>query len=318
MTNNIYWPVFKNLESEMQALFFSIHVDDDQLNVYSSKISDMVLRAASDIESLAKELYRHNGGKKTNNIKYDEDAIKHLNGLWKLESKVVIVSATNCFQSRAKKFLKPFQKNVKRTGTERMTFGWNNAYQHLKHDRANSLEYGRLEYLFDIMAALYLLNIYYRGENFKLGKDMTGSTFRTNIGSDIFSVMLHNSHSWRPDGLYNTLPNFDFCTYLLTYDAKTQKKLEEISVQNTERTFQQLLKDERVMSHVKEHGPKFLADDSAVQNIIGQSAFTNLIGPGMQNMGRAIMNAEHEAVLNKHDIPTAPMEVNEEKDIQEI
>jgi len=91
--NNIFWPVYKNLENEFNNLMFNIHIDDDQLNVYSSKISDLILRAATEIESLAKELYKLNGGTKTDRIKYDEDAIKHLNQIWSLEKKVVIISS---------------------------------------------------------------------------------------------------------------------------------------------------------------------------------------------------------------------------------
>ena len=43
---NIYWPVFKNIESEFSKLTYDIHIDDDQLTVYSSKITDLILRSA--------------------------------------------------------------------------------------------------------------------------------------------------------------------------------------------------------------------------------------------------------------------------------
>jgi len=57
---NIYWPVYKNLEDEFGKLMFSIHIDDNQMNVYSSKISDLILRASTEIESISKELYHKN------------------------------------------------------------------------------------------------------------------------------------------------------------------------------------------------------------------------------------------------------------------
>ena len=53
---NIYWPVYANLEKGVDELAFAIHIDDSQLGVYSSRITDLILRAAAEIESLSKEL----------------------------------------------------------------------------------------------------------------------------------------------------------------------------------------------------------------------------------------------------------------------
>ncbi len=86
---NFFWPVFKNLEFEIEKLTFDIHIDDNQLNVYSTKISDLILRAAVEVESISKELYRLNGGQKQE-IKFDEDALKLLNQKWNLDSNLGI------------------------------------------------------------------------------------------------------------------------------------------------------------------------------------------------------------------------------------
>ena len=40
MNNNLYWAVYKNLEREVLELANIIHFDDDQLKVYSIKISE--------------------------------------------------------------------------------------------------------------------------------------------------------------------------------------------------------------------------------------------------------------------------------------
>lgn len=73
--NNIYWPVFRNLEKNIEELSFAIHFDDTQQGVYSSRISDLVLRAAAEIESLSKELYKTNGGTRTGEFKFDDVAL---------------------------------------------------------------------------------------------------------------------------------------------------------------------------------------------------------------------------------------------------
>lgn len=62
---NIFWPVYKNLEAEFLKLMYYIHIDDSQLNVYSSKIAELLLRTVVEIESISKKLYSENGGTKT-------------------------------------------------------------------------------------------------------------------------------------------------------------------------------------------------------------------------------------------------------------
>jgi hypothetical protein len=84
---NIFWPVYKNLEVGVIELSFSIHIEDAQLDVYSSKITDLILRSAAEIESISKTLYKQNGGTEVGDFKYDEIAIKHLSNLWLLDKK---------------------------------------------------------------------------------------------------------------------------------------------------------------------------------------------------------------------------------------
>ncbi len=171
---NIYWPVYKNLEKELLNLTYSIHIDDTQLSVYSSKILDLIIRCAIEIESISKELYLKEGGTKQGNIKYDETAIKLLNKKWSLDKKLVIISSTNCFQTN--RILIPFEKNEPRENGK-LTFKWNLGYQAIKHNRRDNLPFGNLENLFSILSALFLLNIYFKKDQFKLGEDSKGKIF---------------------------------------------------------------------------------------------------------------------------------------------
>lgn len=61
-TPNLYWPVYKNLEKEFLSIADFIHFSDDQANVYSMHIADLILRCAVEIEALSKELYCQLGG----------------------------------------------------------------------------------------------------------------------------------------------------------------------------------------------------------------------------------------------------------------
>ena len=59
---NLYWPVYQNLEDEFLNITHFIHFDDNQLNIYSEKFVDLLLRIWVEIESISKQLYIDNGG----------------------------------------------------------------------------------------------------------------------------------------------------------------------------------------------------------------------------------------------------------------
>lgn len=56
MSQNLFFPIYKQLEKELSELSYYISFDKKQLNVYSIKISDLLLRTVSEIENIAKEL----------------------------------------------------------------------------------------------------------------------------------------------------------------------------------------------------------------------------------------------------------------------
>jgi hypothetical protein len=60
--NQFFWNAYKRLEKEVLQLSENIHFSDDQLNVYSSRIGDLLVRTVIEVESLAKVLYFANGG----------------------------------------------------------------------------------------------------------------------------------------------------------------------------------------------------------------------------------------------------------------
>lgn len=295
---NIYWPVFKNLERQFVELMFDIHIDDNQLNVYSLKISDLILRAAIEIESISKDLYLLNNGPKKQQIKYDEDAIKYLNQLWSLKKKVAIISSPNCFLSN--QVIYPFAKNDKRTGTERLTYRWNNSYQNLKHDRGKSLHFANVKCLFEIMGALYLLNIFFKDEVFKLGASSQISNFQTNLGSEIFSIELHELCFYY-ENEYFKRENFDNCVYFVRRTNKSVEEHERIRFES----------DIRLNALFRQH-PKFLAlkdkDDSEKYSIaffhkvLGQEEFLKIYNQSQTiDLAQVWERTEYEVVLNKNN-----------------
>jgi len=301
---NIYYPVYKNLESEFLQLAFSIHIDDNQLGVYSSKITDLVIRAVTEIESISKELYKTSGGAEKGKIHFDRVAIKHLNGLWNLDKKVVIISSPNIFL--ANKILKPFEKNELKTGSKKpeQTFDWNNAYQNLKHDRANSLKYGSIKYLLSAMAALYILNVYFKNDVFNLGKDSAGATFPVNLGSEIFSIKLHYNPNHSLKDFYTKSSDFAECIYLFKATDPTaqilRKGMEDIDKETDKLLFEYISMN--VLSKKEKLGELYLVG-ADFQNELREQARKNhgtfyRKASAKYNIASKFKQLRYEAVLN--------------------
>jgi len=217
---NLYWPTYLSIEREFNQLLSFIHVDDEQLNVYSSKISELILRSVSEIESISKELYYQYGGTKKGNIHFDYEALSYLDDLWNLSSKIILITSLHSFQSV--KVITPFNKDFNRAKGN--TYSWNNAYQALKHYRAENLKLGTIDNLFKAASALYLLNIYFKDQVFPLGSDCSGLNFPINLGSDIFSIKVHNGGNGED---FQKRKDFDECVYTTKATGETLMELKD-------------------------------------------------------------------------------------------
>ncbi len=299
---NIYWPVYTNLEKGVDELAFAIHIDDSQLGVYSSRITDLILRAAAEIESLSKELYKSNGGTKTGEFKFDDVAIKHLKNKWLLDQKTVIISSPHCFQSN--RVLKPFVKNEPRTSSKngRLTYPWNNAYQNLKHDRAQSLSFGNVKNLFDVMAALYLLNIYYRAEAISLEKDSIGVNFPATLGSTLFSVELAPSPSHDGNGNYIRPVRFDNATYFIDWTKDSGKTFQE-SVQAFEAHRVNLIfQHPKLIEYVSKNDISQYKGHNLAWDVLGQDEYIRTMQQAERAMPLKADQLKYEAVLNTNSV----------------
>lgn len=208
---NMFWQTYLNLENEVLELSKYIYITDTttkidnhtktirnveckhQLETYSSYIADLLVRCCVEIEAISKELYFNNGGIKERgsiDLYFDTDCLALLNEKWKIADKVVMVVASNFNLSKEEnRILTPLKKADERSKTV-----WAKAYQAVKHDRYNSLYQGNIKALLNAMAALYLLNIYYR--NIRLSsKYIDIHNLDMSFGSKIFSLKLPNQNA---------------------------------------------------------------------------------------------------------------------------
>lgn len=190
---NLYWSIYRNLENEVLTLAQLIHFDDKQLSVYSVRIADLLIRCSVEIEAISKELYELNGGdmepvdKEGNkrDLYFDTDCLDFLENLWRFSGRQVIVSATDSFFTKDEnKILTPLKKANKR-GTSGSDWKW--AYQAVKHNRTRDLAKANVKHLIRALAALYLLNIYYKSDE-PILLNKTNKLHDTNRGSNVFSL----------------------------------------------------------------------------------------------------------------------------------
>lgn len=195
---NIYWSIYKNLEKEILDLSNMVHFADDQLNVYSIKITDLLVRIVMEIESISKDLYKQEGGpKELSEAYFDTDCLKLLENKWRLSKKKIILSSPMFYFCKAENItIAPLHKAFKR-GTSGAC--WAISYQAVKHHRAGNLKLGNVKNLIYAMGALYILSVYYKNENY-YGKKSPDINFNRSLGSDIFSVKVQADGGVLPNG----------------------------------------------------------------------------------------------------------------------
>jgi len=200
--SDIFWQTYLNLEKEVVEVAKYIFVTDEitkiengvekvcscksQLETFSPHIADLLVRICVQIEAISKELYHDIGGAKprgANTIFFDEDCLKEIDIKWETHNKKVLVVAPyfNLTKDENRE-LRPLKEAHKRQGTY-----WERCYQAVKHDRYLSLPMGNVKALIHAMAALYLLNVYYRNDSW-IAKYQDLSKHDYSMGSVLFAV----------------------------------------------------------------------------------------------------------------------------------
>lgn len=200
--SDIFWQTYLNLEKEVIEVSKFVFITDvkaiikdgtevvqpcgTQLETFSPHIADLLVRCCVQIEAISKELYHDEGGQKprgSNSILFDEDCLKLIDIRWETHKKSVLVVAP--FFNLIKEentVLRPLKEAHKRQGTY-----WEKAYQAVKHDRFTSIYMGTVKALLHSLAALYLLNLYYRNDSWVISyQEVSKQDY--SLGSSIFAV----------------------------------------------------------------------------------------------------------------------------------
>ncbi len=246
----LYWQVYLNLEREFLSLADVVFINDFQQDVYSMRIADLLIRTAVEIEALAKELYLANDGPvmPDSEMYFDTVCMAHLNKLWHLEDKIVYVVSPNIYlEKEENKVLRPLKK-AHCCGDR--SADWNKAYQAVKHNRVKELKKGSIKNFLHGLAALYILNLYYKDEQIIKLTYEEKSTINPSFGSSLFSIKIHVENGLPPDGKYSKRPDYDECVFIEEHEPESKRvaldatnAVNEYAIQNTKKAIIKLVEE---------------------------------------------------------------------------
>ena len=293
--------MFKGLERELIALTNVIDINSDHLNVYSTKIADLLNRTVTEIETLSKKLFFDNGGvweKSGKGFKFDTVCLEFLNDNWGLENRKVYIASPYMHLAPDESEILPL------LGAHKMHVGeWKNASNAVKHDRAKCLSEGTLRRFIDALAALFVLNLYNNDTVVKLGNTADG--FDPSMGSEVFAIKKHPFPGIDADNKYRIDEDYDECTYLVRATGDTAAKAAEAIAEMNGMIVDEVMKlavakvNEELKSGV-------IPEEEIVQRIqqyipiLKGQAIAATAKKARKEIASAFVAVKYEAVLNKN------------------
>ena len=240
----LFFQTYLNLEKDVMELAKYVFFTDNQLDVYSPYIADLLVRCAVEIEGISKELYFHlnlNMGEREveeKTIYFDSHCLAELDKKWTTSKKrVLITSPLFYFKKKENQILRPLKEAHK----QGKNF-WKKAYQSVKHDRYNNLEHGNIRNLLGALASLFLLNVYYKRPSWTCNySDLKKMDY--SMGSRIFSLKSPNI-----DKLWEGQPSMDVeSPFIVHYTNADFAKIKAIKEREAEDIKAFLFQQEEIM-----------------------------------------------------------------------
>lgn len=153
----LFFQIYQSLEKELLEMTDYIHFSENNLDVYSVKLANFILRANVECESLLKELYKKT--KHFNSLSeakqskaLENSTYREVNAVYKLDKKkIYIASEIFYFQEKYSEPFIPFvYKKNKKDPIQ--------IYNAIKHDKVNNLEKADLETAINMLGTLFILN----------------------------------------------------------------------------------------------------------------------------------------------------------------
>lgn len=307
MSNSInqYWPIYRRIERSVDQITHSIHVCDNQMDVYSSEIADLIIRIGAEVEAISKAIYRRDvDAQMPDDTKFDDVAIKYFINRWKLDQKVAILSHPNCFCSDRLFF--PFIKDTERTGKKRKTFSWNNAYQNLRHNREAAFHFANIRFLLSGMAALYILNIYYRDETIELEEDQNAAKVNPGLGAEFFSVQFSVASHWDGNHVRHPKEDFSNCVYFVDKEPEYAQKLNEAMDKFYQAYNNEIMNSNEAQDAIKNLTPEMAASPNWLRNAISSQTYKTCAQKANSIAPIPKLTPKYQARINRHQVLDTP------------
>ncbi len=290
MLNNMYWPVYKNLEKEILELSFNVYFDDMQFEYledgkggfvktppYSLKIGDLLMRCCTEIEALIIQMTRdHNQEIRvadTNKRPIEENEkisigcrqkwlLRHLD----LDKKIVKVSCTSMFFKKSEnRFFTPFSYKSGDIND------FISAYNAIKHNRDElTARKGNIRFLLRSLAALFLLNVYYRNEEM-IREAIWDRPSDISLDSEIFSLDIRDLTRFDENLPYATGRDYPQSVYIrkLTKDSLLEEAKEDFAEnEQTYRKWKTILASATELQDYIKSGGKITRTTASVRTIV--------------------------------------------------
>lgn len=173
----LFFQIYQSLEKELLGMTDYIHFSENNLDVYSVKLANFILRANVESESLLKELFKrteHYKGltQKEKNLELENSTYTEVNEVYKLEKKTIyIASEIFYFQDKYSEPFIPFK--YKKNGKDS-----HKIYNSIKHDKVNNLKKADLETAINMLGTLFILNSCFFPELIQKEQDDRSKIFR--------------------------------------------------------------------------------------------------------------------------------------------
>ena len=243
MSEHLYFPVYERIEKEVLELSSAIYFSDDHVGVYSIYIADLILRCSVELESIAKEIYRKET--KTDPTSPGE-CFAWMEQHWKISKKAISVDSPHFhFSEKIFPMFCPF--DYKNNSAE----DYYSQYNAIKHDRVKNLTKANIYTLIRVLAALYILNLYYSNDCINLNDDKFGQKVDRKNHSKIFSfyiapcvdtIILDSQKSLNPECcIYQITRKESHYAFQITY-TDIYDELQSFKIVKTDDCFQQYAK----------------------------------------------------------------------------
>jgi hypothetical protein len=206
------------------------------------------------------------------------------------------------FQQEENQILNPLKKANKRGSS---ASDWLKAYQAVKHNRAKNLNKGNIKHLIRALAALYLFNLYYKGNSYDLAKDSTGTNFDLSVGAEIFSIKSHFNQSIDAKNTFQKNPDFDECTYIITPTESTKKAVQgsiKIIQEEAIKRFRENIDNEIIkqLSGTKVNAEFDIKEKvKEIEKKYHSDSMIEVAKRNIQLVQKSFEGLEYEAILNK-------------------